>query len=94
MRDARDIIIRPLVTEKTNDLMADKRYTFVVKRDANKVEIKYAIEQLFKVDVASVNTVNVKGKFKRMGVHRGFRPNWKKAVVTLTEKSKPIEIFE
>ncbi|MGI6365854.1 MAG: 50S ribosomal protein L23 [Bacillota bacterium] len=94
MRDARDIIIRPLITEKTNDLMADRKYTFVVRRDANKIEIAHAVEKLFKVKVESVNTVNMRGKLKRMGVHQGYRPSWKKAVVKLTAGSKPIEIFE
>lgn len=94
MRDARDIIIKPLITEKTNDLMADKKYSFVVKRDANKIEIAYAVEKLFKVTVESVNTANMRGKLKRMGVHQGHRPSWKKAVVKLSAASKPIEIFE
>lgn len=94
MRDPRDIIKKPLITEKSNDLMAEGKYTFVVDRKANKLEIKHAIENLFNVDVEKVNTMNMKGKFKRMGVHSGFRPNWKKAIVTLTENSKPIEIFE
>lgn len=94
MRDARDIIIRPLITEKTNDLMADRKYSFVVKRDANKIEIAHAVEKLFKVQVESVNTMNMRGKLKRMGVHQGYRPSWKKAVVKLTANSKPIEIFE
>ena len=94
MRDPRDIIKKPLITEKSNDLMAEGKYTFVVDRKANKLEIKHAIENLFKVDVEKVNTMNMKGKFKRMGVHSGYRPNWKKAIVTLTENSKPIEIFE
>lgn len=94
MRDPRDIIKKPLVTEKSNDLMAEGKYTFVVDRKANKLEIKHAIESLFNVDVEKVNTMNMKGKFKRMGVHSGYRPNWKKAIVTLTENSKPIEIFE
>ncbi len=94
MRDARDIIIRPLITEKTNDLMADKKYSFVVKRDANKIEIAHAVEKLFKVKVESVNTANMRGKLKRMGVHQGYRPSWKKAVVKLTAGSKPIEIYE
>lgn len=94
MRDFRDIIRKPLVTEKTNDMMAEGKYTFVVDRRANKIEIKQAVESLFGVDVEKVNTMNMKGKFKRMGVHSGYRPDWKKAIVTLTEKSKPIEIFE
>ncbi|HBI55979.1 MAG: 50S ribosomal protein L23 [Eubacteriales bacterium] len=94
MRDPRDILIRPVITEKTNDLMADKKYTFVVKRDANKIEIAHAVEKIFKVQVESVTTANMRGKLKRMGVHEGYRPSWKKAVVSLTANSKPIEIFE
>ena len=94
MRDPREVIIRPLITEKTNDLMADKKYSFVVKRDANKIEIAYAVEKLFKVKVEQVNTANIRGKLKRMGGHQGYRPSWKKAVVKLTADSKPIEIFE
>lgn len=94
MRDPRDILIRPVITEKTNDLMADKKYTFVVKRDANKIEIADAVEKIFKVRVEAVTTANRRGKLKRMGVHKGYRPSWKKAVVTLTPDSKPIEIFE
>ncbi|WP_350343811.1 50S ribosomal protein L23 [Proteinivorax tanatarense] len=94
MRDPRDIVKRPLVTEKTNDMMADNKYTFEVDKNANKIEIKNAIQKLFDVKVDNVNTMNMKGKFKRMGVHSGYRPNWKKAIVTLSEDSKPIEIFE
>ena len=94
MRDPRDILIRPIITEKTNDLIAEKKYTFVVKRDANKIEIAHAVEKIFKVEVLAVRTANMRGKLKRMGVHKGFRPSWKKAVVTLTPGSKPIEIFE
>ncbi|WP_353893433.1 50S ribosomal protein L23 [Proteinivorax hydrogeniformans] len=94
MRDPRDIIKKPLITEKTNDMMADNKYTFEVDKNANKIEIKNAVQKLFDVKVANVNTMNMKGKFKRMGVHSGYRPNWKKAIVTLSEDSKAIEIFE
>ncbi|HPZ90946.1 MAG: 50S ribosomal protein L23 [Firmicutes bacterium] len=94
MRDARDIIIRPIITEKTNDLMAEKKYSFVVRKDANKIEIAHAVEKLFNVRVESVNTANYRGKLKRMGVFQGRRPSWKKAVVKLTADSKPIEIYE
>lgn len=89
-----DIIIKPLVTEKGTMIMEEKKYSFQVARKATKVEIRKAVEELFGVKVKAVNTLNVRGKFKRMGVHRGYRPDWKKAVVTLTEDSKPIEIFE
>lgn len=94
MRDPRDIIIRPLITEKTNDLMADKKYSFVVSKDANKLEIARAVESLFNVKVEAVNTANYKGKLKRMGRYSGHQPSWKKAVVSLTADSKAIEIFE
>jgi large subunit ribosomal protein L23 len=94
MRDARDIIKKPLVTEKTTVMMEEKRYAFQVDIKANKVEIKKAVEELFKVRVKSVNTLRVSGKKKRLGVHTGHRPDWKKAFVTLEEGSKPIEIFE
>jgi len=89
-----DIIRRPVITEKTMEGAAEKKYTFEVAKDANKIEIKKAIEAVFGVKVAKVNTMNVLGKFKRMGVHVGKRPDWKKAVVTLTEDSKTIEFFD
>ncbi len=94
MRSPHDIIIKPLVTEASMDNMADKKYTFVVDKKANKTEIKNAIEQIFGVKVQKVNTMNMIGKKRRMGVHVGKRPNWKKAIVSLTEESKTIEFFE
>ena len=95
MRDARDIIIRPLVTEKTTNMMEEKKYAFVVARDANKIEIKNALEEIFDVKVKAVNTANFKGKQKRMGRYpAGFQPRWKKAIGTLTDDSKTIELFE
>jgi large subunit ribosomal protein L23 len=94
VKDPQDIILRPLVTERATKLMEDNKYAFVVNKRANKIEIKKAVETLFNVNVESVNTLNMKGKFRRMGIHRGYRPDWKKAVVTLAEGSKPIEIFE
>lgn len=94
MREARDIIKKPLVTEKTTGMMEDRKYAFQVDIKANKIEIKKAVEELFKVKVQAVNTIRVTGKMKRMGIHSGRRPNWKKAIVTLEEGSKPIEIFE
>jgi large subunit ribosomal protein L23 len=94
MRDARDIIKKPLVTEKTTAMMEQLKYAFQVDPKANKVEIKKAVEELFKVKVKSVNTLRVTGKMKRLGVNIGRRPSWKKAIVTLEEGSKPIEIFE
>ncbi|MBS4031685.1 MAG: 50S ribosomal protein L23 [Clostridiales bacterium] len=94
MRDARDIIKKPLVTEKSTSLMELGKYSFEVDTKANKVEIKKAVEELFKVKVKTVNTIRVTGKMKRMGAFVGRRPSWKKAIVTLEEGSKPIEIFE
>jgi large subunit ribosomal protein L23 len=94
MRDARDIIRKPLISEKSTGLMEQMKYAFQVDPKANKVEIKKAVEELFKVKVKDVNTIRVSGKIKRMGAHSGRRPNWKKAIVTLEEGSKPIEIFE
>ncbi|MDK2809702.1 MAG: large subunit ribosomal protein [Petroclostridium sp.] len=94
MRDAHDIIIRPIISERSMDQVADRKYTFVVALNANKIEIKKAVEELFGVKVESVNTLRVLGKIKRMGMHSGKRPDWKKAIVKLTEDSKAIEIFE
>lgn len=94
MRDPREIIKRPVVTEKTTRLMNEEnKYTFVVALDAEKVEIKRAIEELFKVKVLDVTTCRVKGKVRRMGRFVGKRPDWKKAVVTLREGDR-IEVFE
>ncbi|HHU30363.1 MAG: 50S ribosomal protein L23 [Bacillota bacterium] len=94
MRDARDIIKKPVVTEKSTDGMQALKYTFEVDIKANKIEIKKAVEELFNVKVQDVNTIRMTGKLKRMGAYSGRRPNWKKAVVTLAPGSKPIEIFE
>lgn len=94
MRDPHDIIIKPIVTEASMNAMADKKYTFVVDKKSNKTEIKNAVEKIFGVKVASVNTMNMLGKNKRMGVHVGKRADWKKAIITLTEESKTIEFFE
>ncbi len=94
MRDPHDIIKKPIVTEASMDAMADKKYTFVVDKRSNKTEIKNAVEKVFGVKVASVNTMNMLGKKKRMGQSVGKRPDWKKAIVTLTEDSKTIEFFE
>ena len=91
---AEDIIIRPVLTEKGYDGIADKKYTFIVKKDANKTEIKMAVEKVFGVKVARVNTVTCKGKLKRMGRNQGYTPDRKKAIVTLKEDSKAIEFFE
>lgn len=94
MRDPHDIIKRPIVTEASMDAMADKKYTFVVDKKSNKTEIKNAVEKIFGVKVASVNTMNMLGKKKRMGANIGKRADWKKAIITLTEDSKTIEFFE
>ena len=90
---AEDIIIRPLLTEKGYDGIADKKYTFIVAKSANKTQIKLAVEKLFGVDVKSVNTVNCHGKLKRMGRNQGYTPDYKKAIVQLTADSKAIEYF-
>ena len=76
------------------DVMADKKYTFVVDKKSNKTEIKNAVEKIFGVKVESVNTMNMLGKKKRMGMNVGKRADWKKAIITLTEDSKTIEFFE
>lgn len=93
MKDYRDIIIKPVVTEKTMNLLADNKYTFIVDKKANKTEIKNAIEAIFKVKVEKVNTVMVKGKVKRMGRFEGKTPDRKKAIVTLKPGHK-IRLFE
>ena len=94
MKAAQDIIIAPIITEKSMSVIADKKYTFKVAPDANKVEIAEAVEKLFKVEVAKVNTMNVRGRTKRVGRYSGTTAAWKKAIVTLTEKSKTIEFFD
>ena len=90
-----DIIIRPIITERSMASVAEKKYVFEVAPTAGKVEIKKAVEEIFGVKVAKVNTMNVNGKAKRMGMRpAGRRANWKKAMVTLTADSKTIEFFE
>lgn len=93
---AHDIIIRPIVTEKSMAGAQMKKYTFEVAKEANKVEIAKAIVEVFGegVEVKKVNTMNVRGRFRRQGRNEGYTPSWKKAIVTLTEKSKSIEFFE
>ena len=90
---AEDIILKPLLTEKGYDGIADKKYTFIVAKSANKTQIKLAVEKLFNVRVDSVNTVNCKGKLKRMGRNEGYTPDYKKAIVQLTADSKAIEFY-
>ena len=89
-----DVIISPILTEKSYDGIAEKKYTFKVASDATKTQIKVAVEDIFGVKVAKVNTVNVNDKKKRMGRSEGMTSAYKKAVVTLTEDSKTIEFFE
>ena len=93
MKFAQDIILKPVITEKSMDGITDKRYTFKVAVDATKPEIAKAVEELFGVKVAKVNTINMKKKPKRMGYHFGYTAEWKKAIVTLDASSKEIEFF-
>ena len=93
--NAYDIIRRPVITEQSMEAVADKKYVFMVDVNANKTQIKEAVELAFGVKVAKVNTLNMQGKKKRMGARpEGRRANWKKAMVTLTADSKTIEFFE
>ncbi len=94
MKTAYDIILAPIVTEASMDGLENKKYTFKVKKDATKPEIASAVEEIFKVKVANVNTINMKKKPKRLGVHSGYTSEWKKAIVTLTADSKTIEFFD
>lgn len=94
MKTGYDVIIRPIITENSMDMASDKKYVFKVAKDSNKTEIRKAVEEIFGVEVAKVNTVNVNGKTKRMGRTVGKTASYKKAIVTLTEDSKEIEIFE
>lgn len=93
MRKPQDVLLRPVISEKSMGLMEENRYTFYVDTKANKIEIKNAVEKLFKVTVLSVNTITVKGKMKRLGRTQGLTPTRKKAIVTLKPGDK-IEIFE
>ena len=90
MRRAEDIIKKPYITEKSNTAIADGKYTFIVDSKATKTEIKMAVEKLFQVKVTQVNTANYEGKVKRMGVHVGPRPDWKKAIVKIDMDPKPV----
>jgi len=94
MRSPYDVIVKPIITERSMADMEESKYTFKVLPDANKTEIKTAVEHVFGVKVASVNTLNVKGKVKRQGKFIGKRADWKKAVITLAPGSKSIEFFE
>ena len=92
MKDARDIIIRPIITEHSYDMIEQNKYTFEVARDANKIEIGKAVEELFGVTVKKVNTLNVKPKKKRVRYQQGYTRQWKKAMVTIAP-GETIEIF-
>ncbi len=94
MKFAHDVIRKPIITERSMEGISDNKYVFEVAPGAGKIEIKKAVEEVFGVKVAKVNTIKIPGKWKRMGVYRGKRPDIKKAVVTLTPDSKKIEIFE
>ena len=90
----REVILRPLLTEKSYATIQDKKYTFVVAKDANKTEIKLELERRFDVQVEKVNTANCHGKLKRMGRTQGYTSDYKKAIVTLKKDSKGIAFFE
>lgn len=92
--DARDVIKRPVITERSTDIMSDKKYTFEVDLRANKTQVKDAVEEIFDVKVEKVNIMNYKGKFKRMGKFGGYTNKRRKAIVKLTADSNEIEIFE
>lgn len=92
--EARDIIISPILTEKSYQDIANKKYVFRVAKNANKTEIKNAVESIFEVSVESVHTINCRGKKKRMGRYEGFTPAYKKAIVQLKQDSKAIAFFE
>ena len=95
MKFVQDIIRRPLITERSMDMIADRKYAFEVAKDATKPEIAKAVEAMFEgTKVASVNTINMKAKSKRVRYVEGKTASWKKAIVTLTEDSKTIEFFE
>ncbi len=94
MKLAQEIILAPVITEESMMGTADKKYTFKVAKDATKVDIKKAVETLFGVEVEKVNTMNVRGQFRRYGRFEGYKASWKKAIVTLTADSKTIEFFD
>ncbi|WP_217597945.1 50S ribosomal protein L23 [Cohnella sp. GbtcB17] len=94
MKDPRDIIKRPVITERTSEFIDQLKYVFEVDLRTNKTEIKQAIEAIFKVKVVSVNTMRVPPKPRRYGRHSGYTSEWKKAIVQLSPDSKPLEFFE
>ena len=91
---SQDIILKPVVTEESMLGTALKKYTFIVRKDANNIEIAKAVSELFGVEVKDVNTMNVRGHLRRYGRFEGYKPSYKKAIVTLTENSKTIEFFD
>ena len=93
MKTAHDIVLKPVITENSMAGIADKKYTFKVATDATKIDIANAVEELFGVKVAKVNTISVRGRFRRQGMHAGYTAASKKAIVTLTKDSKEIEFF-
>ena len=92
--NARDIILAPVITEKAVSMLPEKKYTFRVDSRANKIEIAKAVEEIFGVKVAKVNTISMKGRKRRMGRNEGYTSDWKKAIVTLKADSKTIEFFD
>ena len=94
VRDPHDILFRPILTEKSLSMHGDMRYTFQVHPDANKIEIKQAVEKVFGVQVAKVHTLHMPGKRRRVGVHVGYTSAWKKAIVILKKSSRPIGYFD
>lgn len=92
--NARDVILAPVITEKSVQALTEKKYTFRVADGSNKIEIAKAVEEIFGVKVLKVNTVSMKGRKRRMGRYEGYTSDWKKAIVTLTEDSKTIEFFD
>ena len=94
MKAPQDIIIKPIITERSMDALQSGKYTFKVDKNANKIEIADAVEKLFDVKVAKVNTLNCNGRTKRVGRYVGKTADWKKAIVKLKEDSKTIEFFD
>ena len=94
MSNKYDVIVKPILSEKSFSGIGNKRYTFEVLKNATKPQIKQAVEQIFNVRVLSVKTMRYDGKPKRQGKHEGMTASWKKAIVQLTKDSKPIEFFE
>ncbi len=94
MKHAQDIVLAPVISEKSMLAVGEKKYTFKVAKDAEKIEIARAVEELFGVSVAKVNTMHMRGRHRRQGMNSGYTPDWKKAIVTLAPNSKGIEFFE